>query len=369
MLGWGTLAAVGVGTAYIYIAALASRGVLTIGDVVMYSGAVFHSGAAIRGLIQSASALMRSALEVGAFFDYLAIDSSDKVSRPLRCDALPDPADCCDWQLRNVTFIYAGETRPALQQLNLEISKGEKVAIVGLNGAGKSTLLKLMLRLIEPTDGQISFRGTSLKDWDVRALRRQCAVVFQDFVKFRLTLQESIALGISGRYADDERESVLKAAAWAGLQSVAQRSPHGYDVMLGKEFGDGLELSEGLWHRVALARAFVRDAAVLFLDEPTASLDARTEQKLFERVLSCSADKTTVIISHRLGITPMVDRVIVLDGGRVVEQGHHRKLMSQDGAYARMYRTQVGMYWPTATTACEDTARARLEPEQLLDRA
>jgi ATP-binding cassette subfamily B protein len=208
--------------------------------------------------------------------------------------------------------------------------------------------MKLMLRLLEPDNGAIRFRGMNLKAWDATTLRKIFGVVFQDFSKFKLTLYENIALALNGGSASNHRDAVLSAARVAGVDEIASRVPQGYETQLGKEFLNGTDLSGGQWQRIALARGFVRDAEVIFLDEPTASLDATTEKVLIDQLMVLAQNKTAIIISHRLFVTPMVDRILVLEHGRLVEEGTHQQLMKQDGVYAEMFKTQVGMYWPTA---------------------
>lgn len=204
-----------------------------------------------------------------------------------------------------------------------------------------------MLRLLEPSRGSITFRGIDLKAWDVASLRKTFGVVFQDFSKFKLTLYENIALAGNGHSSISDRDNaVFRAARLTGVDEIAKKAPQGYETQLGKEFLNGTDLSGGQWQKVALARGFVRDASVIFLDEPTASLDAKTEKAVFEQFLSLAEDKTAIVISHRLFITPLVDRIFVLEQGRLIEEGRHDQLLKLDGVYARMYKTQAGMYWP-----------------------
>lgn len=347
-IAWGTLAAGGIGGAYLYIIYLATINAIGIGDVVMYSAAVFYAGSSIRSLIQSASVLSANILSVEKFFNYL-----DQKPPAVVTKAIQNPVSTNgrnhEWVLSNVSYSYPERNEKALDNVSFTISPKEKIAIVGLNGAGKTTLLKLMLRLLEPDEGTISFRGVDLKAWDVLTLRKNFGVVFQDFSKFKLTLYENIALALNGGPASGYREAaVLKAARLAGVDEIAGHAPEGYDTQLGKEFSKGTDLSGGQWQRIAVARGFVRDASVVFLDEPTAALDAKTEKALFEQLLSLAQDKTAIVISHRLFVTPLVDRILVLEGGRLVEEGRHYDLVKHGGVYAEMFKTQVGMYWPTA---------------------
>lgn len=342
---WGSVAAIGVGGAYLYIIYLATMKTITIGDVVMYSGAVFYAGNAIRGLIQTTSSLWTNILEVEALFSYL---DDDEVAAPTgkRLSVGANTSEK-EWVLHNISYSYPGRHEKVLENINFSIEPREKIAIVGLNGAGKTTLMKLMLRLLDPDQGDIKFRGIDLKEWDTLALRKEFGVVFQDFSRFKLTLYENIAVAANGRlYSNGQDDAVFKAAKLTGVDEIAKAAPRGYETHLGKEFLNGTDLSGGQWQKIALARGFVRDANVIFLDEPSASLDAKTEQAMFEQVLSLAQDKTAIIISHRLSITPIVDRIFVIEQGRLIEEGSHSQLMERDGKYADMYKTQAGMYWP-----------------------
>lgn len=347
-MAWGSLAAAGIGGAYLYIIYLATTARIGIGDVVMYSAAVFYAGSSIRSLIQSTSSLSTSVLSVDKFFQYLDQHSPAPVTKSLRSVASAD-AEHHEWVLNNVSYSYPERQEKALENVSFSIGPKEKIAIVGLNGAGKTTLMKLMLRLLEPDAGTIRFRGIDLKAWDVLTLRKNFGVVFQDFSKFKLSIYENIALALNGGSVSERRDAaVFNAARLAGVDEIASRASHGYHTQLGKEFSTGTDLSGGQWQRIALARGFVRDAGVVFLDEPTAALDAKTEKALFEQLLDLAQDKTAIVISHRLFVTPLVDRILVFEDGRLIETGQHDQLMKHGGAYAEMFKTQVGMYWPTA---------------------
>lgn len=346
-LVWGSVAAAGIGGAYVYVIYSATMGAITVGDVVMYSSAVFYAGGAIRGLIQTTTSLWGNVLSVEVFFDYL----DDETGAPAATGATAARPDAGgeEWVLSHVSYSYPGREGKVLDDVSFSIGPKEKVAVVGLNGAGKTTLMKLMLRLLSPDEGEIKFRGVDLRDWDVSALRAEFGVVFQDFARFKLTLYENLALAANGRSAADGLDAaIFRAAKLTGVEEIAKAAPRGYDTHLGKEFYNGTDLSGGQWQRVALARGFVREASVIFLDEPSAALDAKTEQAMYEQVLSLARDKTAIIISHRLSITPLADRILVLEHGRLIEEGNHQQLMEREGKYAQMYKTQAGMYWPKA---------------------
>ncbi len=279
-----------------------------------------------------------------AFFDYL--DSQEPVPASNRM-ATGQPRNGEEWAVNHVSFSYPGQSGKALDDVSFTIHKNEKIAIVGLNGAGKTTLIKLLLRLMDPEQGTIMFRGADLKDWDINAFRQSIGVVFQDFSRFKLSLYENIALALNQDPDSAAKETaVFQAARLAQVDEIAQALPRGYQTLLSNEFQHGTDLSGGQWQRIALARGFARDSDVVVLDEPNSSLDVKTEQAIFSQVLALAKDKTAVIASHRLSLTPMVDRILVFDGGRLVENGSHTQLMTRDGEYAKIYRTQAAMYWP-----------------------
>lgn len=340
-IAFGSLAAAGIGAAYIYIIYLAMTNTIGIGDVVMYSSSVFYAGGSVRALVQNVGMLFTNILSVEKFFSY--VDQQPAINGKESSDRAD--AGSQEWVIDNVSYSYPERKEKALENVSFGVRSKEKIAIVGLNGAGKTTLMKLMLRLLEPDEGAIRFRGISLKAWDATALRKMFGVVFQDFSKFKLTLYENIALALNG--ASNNRDAVFNAARVAGVDEIVNRVPQGYETQLGKEFLNGTDLSGGQWQRIALARGFVRNADVIFLDEPTASLDAKTEKALIDQLMVLAQDRTAIIISHRLFVTPMVDRILVFEHGRLVEEGTHQQLMKQDGVYAEMFKTQVGMYWPT----------------------
>lgn len=243
-------------------------------------------------------------------------------------------------RMEGVSFRYPGADRPVLTDLTLEIRPGERLALVGLNGAGKSTLIKLLLGLYTPTSGRILIGETDLRQVDPRSLGRNLSCIFQDFSRYELTLAENIALGRPGA----SRAEVEAAGRAAGLDGIAEALPLGYDTLLGRSFAGGVELSGGQWQRVALARAFIRSAGLLVLDEPTSALDARAELELFGKFVELVQGRTAILISHRLGVARLADRIIVLDQGRVAECGSHDQLIRRGGPYARLFQTQSQWY-------------------------
>jgi ATP-binding cassette subfamily B protein len=242
----------------------------------------------------------------------------------------------------HVTFRYPGTGHEALRDLNLRIAPGETVAIVGRNGAGKSTLIKLICRLYDPTDGRILLDGVDLRDIDPTDVRRLIGGMFQDYVTYQASAAENIGLGELARIED--REAVEDAARKGGADSLLERLPDGWDTPLGKWFDGGVELSGGEWQKIALGRAFMRDARILVLDEPTSALDAQAEFELFARLRKLAEGRTAIYISHRFSTVRQADRILFLEHAELVEQGTHDELMTLGGRYARLFTLQAAAY-------------------------
>ncbi|MGK3977078.1 ABC transporter ATP-binding protein [Sorangium sp. So ce118] len=246
-------------------------------------------------------------------------------------------------RFEGVGYRYPGQSRWALRGIDLHIPSGQSLALVGHNGAGKTTFIKLLTRLYEPTEGRILLDGKDLRAWDLDALRRRVGVVFQDFNQYQLTLRENVGLGSLEHLADEPR--IGRAVSEGGADEVVTAVPGGLDAQLGRWFKDGVELSGGQWQKIALARAFMREQAdILVLDEPTAALDAEAEHAVFQRFRSLSKGRTTIVISHRFPTVRMADRILVLDGGRIVEEGTHDELVARGQRYARMFALQAEGY-------------------------
>jgi ATP-binding cassette subfamily B protein len=242
----------------------------------------------------------------------------------------------------NVGFRYPEAERWALRGLDFEIRAGEVLALVGENGAGKTTLVKLLARLYDPDEGRILLDGRDLADYDLADLRANVGVIFQDFVRYHLTAAENIGVGQID--AMDDRERIRDAARRAMADEVIERLPEGYDQLVGRRFRTGVELSGGEWQKIAIARAYMRDAQVMILDEPTAALDARAEYEVFRRFKELSAGKTAVLISHRFSSVRMADRILVLERGRIEASGTHQELLAAGGRYAELFELQAAGY-------------------------
>jgi ATP-binding cassette subfamily B protein len=246
------------------------------------------------------------------------------------------------FEFRNVSFHYPGNPRMVLKNVSFTLSPGERIALVGENGQGKTTIVKLMTRLYEPTEGQILLDGKDLRDYDLETVWNEIGVIFQDFMRYEMTASANIAMG---RVADRDNNFRIRAAANKSLAEQAiRRLPKGFDQVLGSRFEGGMDLSGGEWQKVALARAYLRDAQLLILDEPTAALDARSEHEVFQRFSELTTGKMALLISHRFATVKMADRILVLKDGMVAEEGNHEKLIAVGGHYAEMYELQAANY-------------------------
>jgi ATP-binding cassette subfamily B protein len=242
----------------------------------------------------------------------------------------------------NVTFAYPGAEKAALTDLSFTVKAGETLAVVGRNGAGKTTLFKLICRLYDPSEGRIMIDGIDIREFEPAELRAHIGAMFQDYVTYQATASENIGLGNVSDIGD--REAIETAGKQAGADELIGGLPQGYDTALGKWFDSGVNLSGGEWQKVALARAFMRDAKILLLDEPTSALDAQAEYDLFERLRSLTRGRTAVYISHRFSTVRRADRIVFLEHGTLVEEGTHEELMRLNGRYARLFRMQASAY-------------------------
>jgi ATP-binding cassette subfamily B protein/ATP-binding cassette subfamily C protein len=327
---------------YALMAQRAARAEITLGDLALYI-AVFRQGqGAVQAILQGVGAMYEDALFMSGLFDYLAIPTGGEAPRALPPRAPPRgrPAEV---EFRDVSFRYPGREDWALRGLTLTLAPGEKLGLVGENGAGKSTLVKLLMRLYDPTEGEIRYGGVDLRDMDPRDLRERIGAVFQDFVRYQFSAAENIGVG-SPEHVED-RVRIARAARQGGAASLVEGLPRGYDTVLGGWFESGHEISAGQWQKLAVARAFMReDAEVLVFDEPTAAIDAEAENELFRRFQALAAERTAIVISHRFSTVRVADRIAVLHGGVLDEVGSHRELVARGGRYARLFGLQAAGY-------------------------
>ncbi|WP_018632324.1 ABC transporter ATP-binding protein [Neomegalonema perideroedes] len=340
---WGALfesfGAMGYYLAYAWIIFGAMTGTLTLGDLTFLSGAFQRMKSQLETMLTSFSATASQAMYLEDLFSFFRIQP--EINSPAQAVAPPKPIRE-GFVFENVGFHYPGSERWAVRGLDFTLKAGETMALVGENGAGKTTLVKLLARLYDPDEGRILLDGRDLRDYDLDALRGSMGVIFQDFVRYNLTAGENIAVGRIEARADQAR--IEQAAARSGADEVIRRLPKGYGQMVGKRFRNGVELSGGEWQKIAISRAYMREAEVLILDEPTAALDARSEYEVFKRFKELSAGKTSVLISHRFSSVRMADRILVLAGGRVEDVGTHEELLSRKGRYAELFELQAAGY-------------------------
>ncbi len=315
------------------------EGRYTIGDLTLITTAIMQAMSNIQQLFSTASGVADQALfltDLLAFFEM-------KPHVQSKANGLRAPSPVLrGFEFRNVSFAYPGTSRQVLSNFNFILSPGERVALIGENGQGKTTIVKLITRLYDPTDGQILLDGIDLREYDLDSLHAEIGVIFQDFMRYEMTARENIAVGRIE--ADHAPEEIEYAADKSLASSVIARLQGGYDQMLGRRFEGGVDLSGGEWQKLALARAYLRDAQLLILDEPTASLDARSEFEVFERFAELTTDKMALLISHRFSTVRMADRIVVLEGGHLVEEGSHNQLMALGGRYAAMFEMQAASY-------------------------
>jgi len=324
---------------YVYVIRQTIVGVITLGDLTLYASVFQQLQSALGGLLHGLSTIYESTLFISNLFAFLELRPSIPPSTAGR-----RPPET--WQegfvFHGVSFRYPGTDKDALHNVSLRLRPGEKVALVGENGAGKTTLVKLLCRLYDPTEGVITLDGVDLREYDPASLQERIGVIFQDFARYYLTARENVGFGQVE--ALDDQARVEAAAKKSGAHEVISALPNGYDTTLGRWFDDGHQLSLGEWQKVALARAFMRDADLLILDEPTASLDARTEYEIFQRFAELTHDRTAILISHRFSTVRMADRIVVLNEGHVVEHGTHQQLLERGGVYATLFNMQAEGY-------------------------
>jgi ATP-binding cassette subfamily B protein len=341
--GWGSiLSAIGTVAyyvAYAYIVWRTLDGEFSIGDLTFLAGSFRRLRNLLEGLLLGFSQVTGQALYLDDLFSFFEIEP--EIVQPPDARAFPAPIRQ-GFTFENVGFQYPGAERWAVRSLNFTLRAGEILALVGENGAGKTTLVKLLARLYDPDEGRILLDGHDLKEYDLYALRANIGVIFQDFVRYHFSAADNIAVGRIDARGDRPR---IVAAAERGLaDEFIRKLPGGYEQVLGKRFRTGVDLSGGEWQKIAIARAYMRDAQVLILDEPTAALDARAEYEVFRRFKGMSRGKTVVLISHRFSSVRMADRIIVLADGSIEASGTHEELMEQGGRYAELFELQAAGY-------------------------
>ncbi|MDP5308964.1 ABC transporter ATP-binding protein [Paracoccus spongiarum] len=336
LTGLGTLCYYG---AYLWIIGRTLTGGLSLGDLTFLSGSFLRLRGLIEGLLSSFSSMASQALYLDDLYAFFR--ETPRIAAPARPRPVPDPIRQ-GFTFEDVGFHYPEAGRWAVRGLSFHLAAGETVALVGENGAGKTTIVKLLCRLYEPTEGRILLDGHDLREFDPERLREAVGVIFQDFVRYAMSASDNIAAGrISAR---EDRDRIVTAAGRALADQVIARLPGGYDQMVGKRFARGVELSGGEWQKLAIARAYMREAQVLVLDEPTAALDARAEFEVFQRFKDLSAGRTALLISHRFSSVRMADRILVLADGRVEAQGSHDALIAQGGRYRELFELQAQGY-------------------------
>ncbi|GLQ45329.1 ABC transporter ATP-binding protein [Dyella lipolytica] len=341
--GWGgvftTIGTIGYYTAYAIIAFRTVRGDFSIGDLTFLSGSFRRLRTLLDSLLSGFSQVAGQALYLDDLFSFFRIEP--EILSPENPHPFPNPIRE-GIMFEDVGFRYPGAERWAVRHLNFTLRAGEVLALVGENGAGKTTLVKLLSRLYDPDEGRILLDGHPLSDYSLAELRANIGVIFQDYVRYYFTASDNIAVGrIEAR---DDEVRITDAARRSIADAVIARLPKGYKQMLGKLFKEGVDLSGGEWQKIAIARAYMRDAQLLVLDEPTAALDARSEFEVFQRFKELSHGRSAVIISHRFSTVRMADRIIVMRHGQISEMGSHEQLVAAGGHYAELFELQAAGY-------------------------
>lgn len=324
---------------YAFIAYQTINGSVTLGGLVMFYQAFQRGQDYFKDVLSSLAGLYEDNLFLSSLFELL--DMKRKVVGPADPRPLPRPMKT-GVKFEGVSFQYPTGTTKVLEDISLTIRPGQVVALVGENGSGKTTLIKLLCRLYDPTNGAITIDGVDLREFDLSKLRRETSVIFQDYARYQMTARDNIGLGDVELLRHSDR--IEATARMAGAHDIINRLPRGYDTTLGKAFAEGEELSIGEWQKIALARAFLREAQIIVLDEPTSAMDARSEYEIFQRFRQLAEGRTAILISHRMSTVRMADWIYVLDGGRIVESGPHEELVHYGGMYARLFETQAQNY-------------------------
>jgi len=333
------IGSLGYYSAYVYVIWRTVIGALSIGSLYFLAGAILQASTNIQLIFSTLSGVADQALFLTDLLAFFEMQPTIR-SKP---NALPAPRPIQrGFEFRNVSFAYPGSSRLILKNLNFTLHTGERVALIGENGQGKTTIVKLITRLYDPTEGQVLLDGIDLREYSLEDLYREIGVIFQDFMRYEMTAHENVAVGRIEEIGS--REEIANASRKSLADEVIAKLPLGYDQMLGRRFDGGVDLSGGEWQKLALARAYLRDAQLLILDEPTAALDARSEFEVFERFAELTGGKMALFISHRFSTVRMADRIVVLADGRIAEDGSHAQLMALGGSYAEMFELQAASY-------------------------
>lgn len=337
---WGTffaiLGSLGYYAAYVVIIIRAVEGIVTIGELAFLAGSFRQLRTLLEGILTRFTTMSQGAIYLRDFFEFFDIKPKIKLADHPH----PFPKSIKQgFVFEDVGFRYANSERWANRHLSFTLNPGEKLALVGENGAGKTTLVKLLARLYDPTEGRILLDGIDLRDYDLADLRLNVGIIFQDYLRYQMTFAQNIA---AGNINQQHNRPLIEASAKQSLaDTLAAKLPGSYDQQLGKRFAEGVELSGGEWQKVALARAYMRNAQLLILDEPTSALDARAEYSVFERFSELTKGKSAVLISHRFSTVRMADRILVLEKGELIEIGSHHELIEKDGRYAELFNLQA----------------------------
>ncbi|EMY81478.1 ABC transporter ATP-binding protein [Psychroflexus gondwanensis] len=325
--------------AYVFIVLKAVAGLVTIGDLTFLAGSFSQLRNQLQTVFSRFSNITQSAMYLQDYFEFIDMDFSS--DNPEQYREAPSEFNH-SIQFENVSFSYPQSEKMVLSSLTFDLKKGEKLALVGENGAGKTTLIKLLLRLYEPTGGQILMDGVPIREYRKEDYQKMLGAIFQDFVKYYLTAKINIAVGNIDEQHNSEK--IKDAAVQSLANDVIESLPMGYDQGLGRRFKKGAELSGGQWQKIALARAYMSDAPIIILDEPTSALDARAESEVFQRFIGLTKDRTSIIISHRFSTVRMADRILVLQNGSILELGTHEELLAKPKLYAELFELQAEGY-------------------------
>lgn len=315
-------------------------GKLEIGQFTLYFQQTFNLAKGSEGVLDNYSSMNMRSKYIDQYFQLL--EYAPSIPLPTQPMKIPDNPNPAILEFKNVSFKYLESDRYILKNFDLIIRSGEKIALVGENGAGKSTLIKLILRFYDPTDGEVLLNGVNIKEIDLQEWYKKIGALFQDFIKYQFSFKENVIFGDLTKKED--LNAIKDAIKKSGAESYLEDLPNGLDQIVGKTFENGVDLSGGQWQKLALARAFFRNAPILILDEPTSAIDAKAEYEIFERVQKLQKDKTVIIISHRFSTVRNTNRILVLDEGRIVEEGSHEVLMKKKGLYAELFNIQAQGY-------------------------